>query len=162
MTRSGKPAVNRLKLLGGVVEETRSLFHVLKVVAKELHAEDRVTAGKRGVLLGLHRLGPQTVPQMAKARPVSRQHIQSLVNPLAKDGHVEFVANPAHRGSPLVRLTANGAKLAERMLRRESGPLGWVAEQISEEDLKKTTATLNKMNMLFQGGGWKTPATYQG
>jgi hypothetical protein len=42
-----------------------------------------MTAGKRGVLKGLDRLGPQTVPQMARARPVSRQHIQTLVNRLA-------------------------------------------------------------------------------
>jgi len=56
-----------------------------------------LSAARRGVLRSLARLGPQTVPQMAGARPVSRQHIQTIVNALAADGLVETIDNPAHK-----------------------------------------------------------------
>jgi MarR family len=63
-----------------------------------------------GVLRGLRRHSAQTVPNMARMRPVSRQHIQELVNRLHATGLVEFEENPAHRRSHLVRLTLNGQR----------------------------------------------------
>jgi DNA-binding MarR family transcriptional regulator len=147
---TGKPAT-----LGAVIDETRLLFHRLKAVANELHAPDRITAGKRGVLVSLHRLGPQTVPEMARARPVSRQHIQSLVNSLSDTGYVEFIDNPAHRGSPLVRLTPAGRVLINGILRREAGPMSRVAKAVPLGDLKKTLRTLRTINAVFRSDDWK-------
>ncbi len=73
--------------------------------------------GLGGVLNSLKAEGPQTVPQMARARPVARQRIQRIVNELAAEGLVEFTDNPAHRRSKLVRLTGAGeARLEEMML----------------------------------------------
>jgi DNA-binding MarR family transcriptional regulator len=53
--------------------------------------------------------GPQTVPALARARPVARQHIQVLVNDLVRFGLVETRPNAAHKRSPLFALTARGA-----------------------------------------------------
>lgn len=145
----------KLEILGAVIDETRSLFHRLNAAAKELHAEDNITAGKRGVLLDLRRLGPRTVPQLARARPVSRQHIQSLVNPLSDEGYVEFTGNPAHRGSPLIRLTARGRDLARRISQREAEPLTRAAGRVPKADLEKTLATLHSINEFFDSGDWK-------
>jgi DNA-binding MarR family transcriptional regulator len=148
-------STDKLEALGAVINETRSLFHRLKVVAKELHAEDNITAGKRGVLLDLYRLGPQTVPHLARARPVSRQHIQSLVKPLFEAGYVEFVDNPAHRGSPLVRLTVRGGDLTERILQREAPPLTQAAGRVPKKDLDKTLKALRAINAYFDSGDWR-------
>jgi DNA-binding MarR family transcriptional regulator len=154
MTQRTK-STNRLEVLGAVINETRSLFHRLKVVAKELHAEDNITAGKRGVLLDLRRLGPQTVPQLARIRPVSRQHIQSLVNQLYAAQFVEFIENPAHRGSPLVRLTAPGSDLTDRIMRREATPLNRAAGRVPRTDLERTLGALRAINAYFDSGDWK-------
>jgi DNA-binding MarR family transcriptional regulator len=64
--------------------------------------------GEWGVLRLLVKEGPQTVPEMARSRPVSRQHIQSLCNTLETQGLVEFVDNPKHKKSKLVRATKKG------------------------------------------------------
>ena len=82
-------------LLGAAV----ALFHRLQAVADEAYHQGELSAGRRGVLRGLDRHGPQTVPQMARARPVSRQYIQTLVDVLAKEGYVGLIANPAHKRS---------------------------------------------------------------
>lgn len=49
--------------------------------------------------------GPQTVPQIARSRPVPRQSIQKLANEMLEDGLIEIEDNPAHRRSKLLRLT---------------------------------------------------------
>jgi predicted transcriptional regulator len=94
-------------------DETAALFHRLRAVAAEVHGQSERSAGRRGILKS--RLGPQTVPQLARARPVSRQHIQMLVNWLLKDGFVTTRENPARRRFSLVLLTPNGKRLLEAM-----------------------------------------------
>jgi DNA-binding MarR family transcriptional regulator len=64
--------------------------------------------GEFGVLRSLVMDGAQTVPQIANARPVSRQHCQTIVNGLAEQGLVEFADNPRHKKSKLVRVTKKG------------------------------------------------------
>jgi DNA-binding MarR family transcriptional regulator len=53
-------------------------------------------------------LGPLTGPQIAQMRPTSCQRMQRLANELAAEGLVEFIDNPKHRRSKLVRLTPKG------------------------------------------------------
>ena len=89
-----------------LITETISLYQRLRAVAEDLHGFDRLSGGKRGVLRDLYINGEQTVPQMARSRPVSRQHIQTIVNPLHEEGLVKFVENPAHRRSRDSRIRA--------------------------------------------------------
>jgi DNA-binding MarR family transcriptional regulator len=92
--------------VGGAV---RHLFHLLRAVAEAATPPDRgFTASHRGVMESLAALGPQTVPALARARPVARQHIQVLVNDLAAWGLAEARPNPAHKRSPLIALTRTG------------------------------------------------------
>src|SRR5215467_8953227 len=99
---------NNPAALDDVIDQTVGLFHLLHTLAAQLHGAGELTAGRRGILRGLDRLGPQTVPQMARARPVSRQYVQLLVNDLEAEGLVELLENAAHKRSRLVRLTARG------------------------------------------------------
>src|SRR5436190_234471 len=92
--------------LGALIDETVALFHRLRAAAAAIHGEGELSAARRGVLRSLARAGAQTVPQIAAARPVSRQHIQTVVDALVADRLVETTDNPAHRRSVLVRLTA--------------------------------------------------------
>lgn len=137
--------------LEAVIEETRLLFHRLRRLAEEVHGQGELSAGRRGVLKSLARGGPQTVPQMARARPVSRQHIQMLVNPLAEEGYVELVANPHHKRSKLVRLTRKGMRLVAEIDRREARIFRAVAGEMSTEELATTTDTLRRLREIFAG-----------
>jgi DNA-binding MarR family transcriptional regulator len=104
--------------LGGVV---RHLFHQLRAVAETATpVSDGFTASHRAVMESLTTHGAQTVPALARARPVARQHIQVLVNDLAAMGWVETRPNPAHKRSALVALTPAGVRRFELIRRAES------------------------------------------
>ena len=95
-------------------EQVVSLFHRLRLATEQLHGGNELTAGRRGVMLSLLNGGPRTVPQLARARPVSRQHIRTIVTPMVKEGLLELVHNPNHKRSPLVQLTDEAAKALRR------------------------------------------------
>ncbi len=127
-----------------VLNEVRLLWHLLIQVGGQLHAGEPITLGMRGVLEHLMREGPATVPTLARARYVTRQHIQVLVNGLLDLKLVELVDNPAHRRSPLVALTREGTRVIQRMLAKESrevaGDFG-----VSGADLQKAAETLRRV-----------------
>src|SRR5512145_2463370 len=64
--------------------------------------------GAFGFMRSLALLGPLTVPQIAQMRPTSRQRMQRLADELAAEGLVDFIDNPKHQRSKLVRLTPKG------------------------------------------------------
>jgi DNA-binding MarR family transcriptional regulator len=133
-----------------VIDETRSLFHRMKRAAEETHRDGALTAGKRGVLKSLEHHGPQTVPELARARPVSRQHIQLLVNPLIEEGLVEQVDNPRHRRSKLIRLTPQGLHRVEAIDAKEAEILKRLADQLDVDELWRASETLRKMRLVFE------------
>lgn len=91
-----------------VMMATVQTYFRLTAAGKRIGAVSPWGGGTWGFLRTLHEHGPRTVPQIARSRPVSRQLIQRIANELAEAGLVEFVDNPAHRRSKLVRLTAKG------------------------------------------------------
>lgn len=103
-----------------VSDEVRLLYHQLVRVAESLHGDEPVTVAQRAVLEFLDREGPTAVPGIARARGVTRQHIQVHVNDLEATGLVEFLDNPAHRRSQLAALTSEGGDTIARIHRREA------------------------------------------
>jgi DNA-binding MarR family transcriptional regulator len=138
-----------------LIDETRLLFHRMKLAAEQLHGAEEITAGMRGVLFSLDRSGPQTVPQLARARPVSRQHIQMLVNPLVERRFIELVENPAHKRSNLVRLTPKGRRLVERMRKRESKVLGALGSGVSEKQFRSAAAVVRSLREALASEEWQ-------
>ena len=145
----------RVEAVEELIDETRLLFHRMKLAAEQLHDAEGITAGMRGVLFSLDRSGPQTVPQMARARPVSRQHIQMLVNPLVERRCVALIDNPAHRRSKLVRLTPRGRKLVDRMRKRESRIFGALGSDMSEKQLQSAATVVRSVRESFDGDEWQ-------
>jgi DNA-binding MarR family transcriptional regulator len=148
---TGNKRARVVEAMESLIDETRLLFHRMKLAAEQLHGAEGITAGMRGVLFGLDRSGPQTVPQMARARPVSRQHIQMLVNPLGERRCVELVDNPAHKRSKLVRLTPKGRRLVDRMRKRESKFLGALGTGMSERQLRSAAAVVRSLRETLTG-----------
>jgi DNA-binding MarR family transcriptional regulator len=99
-------------------------------------------AGLYGLLRSLNENGPQTVPELARARPVARQHIQRMANEMAAQGLVEFAANPAHKRSRLLAITPEGARLYEALSARMAELAERRAADMDIDDLKTTVATL--------------------
>lgn len=116
---------------------------------EQVHGAGELVAGRRGVLVDLARRGPQTVPQMARSRAVSRQYIQRIVNALVADGLVELTRNPAHRRSPLVRITPEGSALVEAMHEREAAVLARLELDASAEELRAAAALLQRIIDAF-------------
>ncbi|MEQ1618710.1 MAG: MarR family transcriptional regulator [Terricaulis sp.] len=92
-----------LELSVAVIELYFRLEAATQAIAGFAHA-----GGEWGIMRSLILNGDQTVPGMARARPVSRQHCQGMVNRLCEQGLVEFVENPKHRRSHFVSITKKG------------------------------------------------------
>jgi DNA-binding MarR family transcriptional regulator len=94
--------------------------------------------GAFGFIRSLALLGPLTVPQIAQMRPTSRQRMQRLADELAAEGLVEFVDNPKHRRSKLVRLTPKGDARYRELDARLLSIASTMGTALGEADIRKT------------------------
>ncbi len=155
---SGGPQVSKDDRHAAVDELTMTaalLYFRMRKAAEELLGEGAQSSGRRSLLKGLAKAGPQTVPQMARLRAVSRQHIQKLVNELLAEGLVELIDNPAHKRSKLVQITATGQSVAEATARREAEILPELVRDIEFEDLRTATRVLQQLKAAFEGERWR-------
>ncbi|MFT3695612.1 MAG: helix-turn-helix domain-containing protein [Kofleriaceae bacterium] len=98
-----------------VLDEAVALFWRVRYVADQIHTTGGRSETARGVLRGLVRYGSRTVPQLAFARSVTRQHIQEVVNELLADGLVRRIPNPAHKRSYLIEATRQGTAAVDAL-----------------------------------------------
>lgn len=122
--------------------ETRLLFHALKHWAERLHEGLDLTVPMRGVLELLLLQGPATVPGMARARGVSRQHVQQQVDALLGKGFVERQDNPAHKRSSLIGLTDKGRALIQNMRADELDALSRLQVGVSDAAVQEAAQVL--------------------
>ena len=94
--------------------------------------------GAFGFMRSLALLGPLTVPRIAQMRPTSRQRMQRLADELEAEGLVEFIDNPKHRRSKLVRLTRRGDARYRELEARFLGISSTMGVALSEVDIRKT------------------------
>jgi DNA-binding MarR family transcriptional regulator len=137
--------------LDDLLDEVRLLWHVAVQATERLHDGEAVTVGMRAVLEFLARNGPTPVPDIARSRLVTRQHIQSLVNGLLELRLVSLEDNPAHRRSPLVQLAPEGERTIERMKRRERRFLGGLRLRADRDELRRAAATLGAVRSALGG-----------
>lgn len=135
-----------------VVDETIALFHWLAWVSDQIYGPDARGAARRWVIRRVHRDGPRTVPQLAKARAIRRQSLQPVVDALARDGLVHLEANAAHARSKLVTLTRRGLELADEMDRVDALVLRAVSRGMRESALLEAAATLRDLRAHFEAG----------
>ena len=81
------------------------LFHALKHWSETVHTELDMTSAMRPVLELILIGGPATVPDIARARGVSRQHVQQQVDALLERSLAASQDNPAHKRSSMIALT---------------------------------------------------------
>ena len=123
-------------------DETRLLFHALKEWAEAVHSDVGVTVSIRAVLELLLLRGAASVPDMARARLVSRQHIQQQVDALLDRKLVRREPNPAHKRSSRITLTDSGRALIQNMRADELGALTRLQTGVSDNAVRNATQVL--------------------
>jgi DNA-binding MarR family transcriptional regulator len=141
-------------LMDRLTFETALLFFRMRVAAKQYLGQGELSAGRRSLIKSLGAHGPQTVPQMAKLRSVSRQHIQTVVNGLREDGLVRSVENPAHQRSVLIELTPKGRRFLAEMESREVALGRFLAGGIPTEKLQTALEVVRTLRSKFESEEW--------
>lgn len=144
--------------LRAIVDETIALFHRLRWVAEQIYGEEGRSTARRGILRGLARFGPQTVPRLARARAVTRQHVQHVVDALVKGGLAELAPNPEHARSRLVRITARGAELVREMDEMDAKVLASLEVDVHDRERAATVKTLRAVREAFERGAFSRAA----
>lgn len=106
--------------------------------------------GEWGVLRTLVKEGPVTVPEMARSRPVSRQHCQTICNALESQGLVEFVDNPKHKRSKLVRATKKGRDRFQSMKKQFLAAAGVYAPFFTAAEVNVATEVCRRAREMIQ------------
>lgn len=142
--------------------DVRALFHQMRAAIGTIHADAGISAGMRAVLENVIVDGPQTVPRMARARPVTRQHIQSLVNDLMAEGLVEYRANPAHKRSQLVCPTEAGKAAFDALTAHEIAVFAQIDVGLSPEEIDEARRVLDRLLTTFRRMDWEKLASRGG
>ncbi|MBE3015085.1 MarR family transcriptional regulator [Microbispora sp. NEAU-D428] len=104
-----------------------------------------LSVGMRAVLNMLRERGPMTVPQMGRDQALSRQFVQRMINDAAARGLVEFVPNPAHKRSSLIRLTQEGRTAITAVVDRERAVFRRVGGDLSSADVDACIRVLSRL-----------------
>ncbi len=157
MTKTGYNRTEAGAELLSVTILTLQAAFKLRAAGKRLGLVNPQGGGVWGLLRSLKLKGPQTVPALARARPVARQHIQKLADELAGKGLVRFAANPAHRRSQLVALTAAGERLYESLTQKAAELADELAAGMDAQKLRTAGETLTELSDRLQALIEKAP-----
>jgi len=138
--RTGTSAIvdGRAKAVAELMLEVAQCFFRLRAVGQTTGLITTWGGGAFGFIRSLVLLGPITVPQIAQMRPTSRQRMQRLADELAAEGLVEFIDNPKHRRSKLVRLTPKGREHYHELNARFLSIASTMGVALNEADICKT------------------------
>jgi DNA-binding MarR family transcriptional regulator len=137
-TGAGPIADSKAEAVAELMLEVDQCFFRIRALGQKTGLVTSWGGGAFGFIRSLALLGPLTVPQIAQMRPTSRQRMQRLADELAAEGLVEFIDNPKHRRSKLVRLTPKG-DARYRELNAQFLSIGsTMGIALSEADVRKT------------------------
>lgn len=145
--RAAAPAAgSKDKAIAELMLEVAQFFFRLRAVGQKTGLITNWGAGAFGFMRSLALIGPLTVPQIAQMRPTSRQRMQRLADELAAEGLVEFIDNPRHRRSKLVRLTRKGHARYRALSARLVEIAAAMGAELSEADIRKTTEIVRRLS----------------
>lgn len=137
--------------LYAVILDIRLCFNLLRALADEMHKDLGVNASMRAVMESLAGGNERTVPEIARSRGVSRQHIQVIVNGLTKAKLSKTRDNPDDKRTFLVSLTDRGRAEFGEMRKREAVELRRLSRVFSSDELKVTLNVLRKLSDVLKG-----------
>ena len=143
---AGRTATGKSEAIGDLMLEVAQFFFRIRAVGQKTGLITSWGGGAFGFMRSLALIGPLTVPQIAQMRPTSRQRMQRLADELAAEGLVEFVDNPRHRRSKLVRLTRKGDARFREWSARFLAIASTMGAELSEADIRKTTDIVRRLS----------------
>ena len=150
-TGSGEIVDSRAEALAELMLEVSQCFFRIRAVGQKTGLITSWGGGAFGFMRSLALLGSLTVPQIAQIRPTSRQRMQRLADELAAEGLVEFIENPKHRRSKLVRLTPKGDARYRKLNARFLSMASTVGVALSEADIRKSTEIVRQLSDDVKG-----------
>jgi DNA-binding MarR family transcriptional regulator len=138
MTGADPIVDSKAEAVAELMLEVAQCFFRIRAVGQKTGLITSWGGGSFGFIRSLALLGPLTVPQIAQMRPTSRQRMQRLADELAAEGLVEFIDNPKHRRSKLVRLTPKGEARYRELNARFLLIASTMGVALSEADIRKT------------------------
>ena len=144
--RVGASVDSRTQAIAELMLEVAQCFFRIRAVGQKTGLITSWGGGAFGFMRSLALLGPLTVPQIAEMRPTSRQRMQRLADELAAEGLVEFVDNPKHRRSKLVRLTRKGDARYRELNARFLGIAATMGVALGEADIRKATDIVRQLS----------------
>jgi DNA-binding MarR family transcriptional regulator len=127
----------------------RAAFFALRAISNQLLADLDCTAAERSLLEELDREGPQTVPDLARARAISRQTMQKTVDRLIARRWLVVQPNPRHQRSSLLALAPAGSRIFIEARARERRLLARTALPVSGAELRRITEVLHHLAPAF-------------
>ncbi len=137
------------KLLA-VITDLRLSFNLLKAMAEKWHKDLGVTASMRAVMEILSDGYEKTVPDMARSRGVSRQHIQTNVNGLVGKGWLKTRPNPQDKRTFLISLSETGHSIFREIKTREAREIARMSVLFSEQEIEDVSSFLGLLNQMLQ------------
>lgn len=126
--------------------EVAQCFFRIRALGKRTGLITSWGGGAFGFMRSLARLGPLTVPQIARMRPTSRQRMQRLADDLAAEGLVELIDNPTHRRSKLVRLTRKGNVRYEKLSTKFLAIASTMGVDLNEVELRRSIEIVRRIS----------------
>jgi len=139
-------ATTKGEAIADLMLEVAQCFFRLRAVGQKTGFITNWGAGAFGFMRSLALIGPLTVPQIAQMRPTSRQRMQRLADELAAEGLVEFIDNPRHLRSKLVRLTRKGNTRYRALNARLLEIASTMGADMSEPDIHKAAEIVRRLS----------------
>lgn len=133
----------------------RGLANAVANAAAELHEGGGMPTAMRAVLETVIVGGPKTVPAIARARGVSRQHVQALVDRLLAAALVAYRDNPAHRRSRLVAATESGKAALSALRERELAALSRLELAIGTDAMRQAREVVSDLAEAIGRHQWR-------
>jgi DNA-binding MarR family transcriptional regulator len=146
--RTGAGAVidGKAEAIAELLLEVAQCFFRIRALGQKTGLITSWGGGAFGFMRSLALLGPLTVPQIAQMRPTSRQRMQRLADELEAEGLVEFIDNPKHQRSRLVRLTRKGDARYRGLHARLLAIASTMGAGSSEGDVRRTTEIVRRLS----------------
>jgi len=148
---AGLTADSKREAIAELMLEVAQCFFRIRALGQKTGLITSWGGGAFGFMRSLALLGPLTVPQIAQMRPTSRQRMQRLADELAAEGFVEFIDNPKHRRSKLVRLTPTGDASYRELNARFLAIASTMGVGLSEADIRKTIEIVRRLSDEAKG-----------
>jgi DNA-binding MarR family transcriptional regulator len=146
-TGAGRPPIgSKGEAIAELMLEVAQCFFRIRALGQRTGLITSWGGGAFGFMRSLAQLGTLTVPQIAQMRPTSRQRMQRLADELAAEGLVEYIDNPKHQRSKLVRLTPKGNARYRELNARFLAIASTMGVALSEADIRKTTEIVRQLS----------------